>query len=238
MTRCSTCGALMYGPGKLCHGRRVCCRHCSDNNGHGAACVALRHCSSCNRQFIGRGKVNSGGQLFCCGHCSGGRGHSQKCQSRLSAIANGEATFHAREKVSHRSRAMKRDAAILPPAGGAPKASQKVRMRGTVMQEQRVPMCEGYREAQRQAARDDLVRWLESSSPGASPAQWSSERPSAHSAPHSAPNGTDDGGGPEVVLTRNQHRLLRDELLKHKFVVESFEKVEAVYVSGGHCKRP
>ena len=99
-------------------------------------------------------------------------------------------------------------------------------------------MCEAYREAQWQAARDDLVTWLESSSPGASPAQWSSERPSAHSAPHSAPNGTDDGGGPEVVLTRNQHRLLRDELLKHKFVVESFEKVEAVYVSGGHCKRP
>ena len=95
-------------------------------------------------------------------------------------------------------------------------------------------MCEAYREAQWQAARDDLVTWLESSLSGASPA----ERPSAHSAPPSAPNGTDDGGGPEVVLTRNQHRLLRDELLKHKFVVESFEKVEAVYVSGGHCKRP
>ena len=108
MTRCSTCGFLMYGPGKLCHDRRVCCGHCSDNNGHGAACVALRYCSSCNRQFIGRGKVNSGGQLFCCGHCSGGRGHSQKCQSRLSAIANGEETFHAREEVSHRSRSRRR----------------------------------------------------------------------------------------------------------------------------------
>ena len=124
---------------------------------------------------------------------------------------------------------MKCDAAILPPAGGAPKASQKVRMRGTVMREQRVPMCEAYREAQWQAARDDLVTWLESSSPGASPAQWSSERPSAHSAPHSAPNGTDDGGGLEVVLTRNQHRLLRAEL-QHKVDVESFEKVEAIYL--------
>ena len=70
--------------------------------------MALRYCSSCNRQFIGRGKVNSGGQLFCCGHCSGGRGHSQKCQSRLSAIANGEETFHAREEVSHRSRSPRR----------------------------------------------------------------------------------------------------------------------------------
>ena len=125
---------------------------------------------------------------------------------------------------------MKCDAAILPPAGGAPKASQKVRMRGTVMREQRVPMCEAYREAQWQAARDDLVTWLESSLSGASPA----ERPSAHSAPPSAPNGTDDGGGLEVVLTRNQHRLPRDELLKHKVGVESFEKVKAIYVSGGH----
>ena len=65
-------------------------------------------------------------------------------------------------------------------------------------------MCEAYREAQWQAARDDLVTWLESSSPGASPAQSSSERPSAHSAPPSAPNRTDDGGGLGVVLTRNQ----------------------------------
>ena len=129
------------------------------------------------------------------GHCSGGRGHAPKCQSRL---------FHAREEASHRGGAMKRDAAILPPAGGAPKASRKIRMRGSVTRERGVPMCEAYREAQWQAARDDLVTWLESSPPGASPAQSSSERPSAHPAPPSAPNRTDDGGGLGVVLTRNQ----------------------------------
>ena len=117
--RCEACGALMCRPGKLCRRQHVCCGHCADGNGHGASCMALNNCSSCSKQFVGRGKTGSHGELFCCGHCSSGRGHGWNCQITFAEIYSGEETPVARDQVAQRSRSPHR----RPSAESIPRCS-------------------------------------------------------------------------------------------------------------------
>ena len=117
--RCEACGALMCKPGKLCRRQRVCCGHCADGYGHGASCVALNNCSSCGKQFVGRGKTGSHGELFCCGHCSSGRGHGWNCRIIFAEIYGREETPVARDRVAQRSRSPRR----RPSAESIPRCS-------------------------------------------------------------------------------------------------------------------